>query len=363
MAGRFNIDDVAARDDMNFEEGDVFTDDQGVEFVMTGGRWVRAGDTPVNRANLGETAQNLIQQSGAAVLGNVTPDSLIHGIQRGDTVSAAHARQASENQRQASARLRADAQRGFGLANRDPRVEADKDAAARASAQFQQRMAQTSGAAGGGAAVLAAMNVQDPSAQLAEHRQRADQQFLVGSQHERAAELAEQVENRERARADDINRRERDRARRNLQGAAIARGPAPLRPAEQQTAVAPVQQESEPADTAPEDKWEAISQRIDTALSSLPDDFDPEQRQLLADEGNAILVRMFELHPDLDENTELDPEIMHEWNNWATRAEEHFRPGAQGVNRNPRVSYLRNAEGNYDRRSFTARPVKRNRFQ
>ena len=122
--------------------------------------------TKANAEQVGKVAGTLAAAGGAmagsaaAVRNAADPNS---GLARDD----------ARIQRAAAARQEADSQRNRQIASRDERKEADKDAAAQAASQYQQTMAQISGAAGGGAAALAAMNVQkgDPN----QHRQRADE--------------------------------------------------------------------------------------------------------------------------------------------------------------------------------------------
>jgi len=168
------------------------------------------------------------------------------------------------------ARTAVDAQRDYQIANRDARVEGDKDAAARAAAQFNQRMAQQSGASGGGAAVLASLNVQDPSTSYTEHRQRAD------TQHDRATDLQTQSEQAAQnalvreGRAADVNRVQRQEARHNTTATNLAtRDPTTPAP----TPDTPAPQETPPPAAAPQQELTAdMIARVTEAIQGAPPD-------------------------------------------------------------------------------------------
>jgi hypothetical protein len=196
-----------------YVNGDVFN---GQVFNGTG--WLPA--KKIGGAQEGATI-------GAAAMGvpinAATPDTLLHGIQKGDSDYAASLKAQADLSAQQAARAEQDAQRGYQLGSRDPRVEADKDAATRAAAAFNQKMAQTSGAAGGGAAVLAATNVQDASQTLAEHRTRADSQHLIGAQHMATAEGAKQDVVARRAAAAEATRAEREQGQQRLAATALSK--------------------------------------------------------------------------------------------------------------------------------------------
>ena len=125
--------------------------------------------------------------------------------------------------REQAARQQGDAQRNYQIASRDEHKEADKDAAAQASSQYQQTMAQISGAAGGGAAALAAMNVQkgDPN----QHRQRADEAHKTATALSDASDANRQQANRQEAEANDADKLATDAANQNIKSTQYSLAP------------------------------------------------------------------------------------------------------------------------------------------
>ena len=125
--------------------------------------------------------------------------------------------------REQAARQQGDAQRNYQIASRDEHKEADKDAAAQASSQYQQTMAQISGAAGGGAAALAAMNVQkgDPN----QHRQRADESHKTATALSDASDANKQAANRQEAEANDADKLATDAANQNIKSTQYSLAP------------------------------------------------------------------------------------------------------------------------------------------
>ena len=125
--------------------------------------------------------------------------------------------------REQAARQQGDAQRNYQIASRDEHKEADKDAAAQASSQYQQTMSQISGAAGGGAAALAAMNVQkgDPN----QHRQRADETHKTATALSDAADANRQQANRHEAEANDADKLATDAANQNIKSTQYSLAP------------------------------------------------------------------------------------------------------------------------------------------
>jgi len=126
---------------------------------------------------------------------------------------------------QNAARQGRDAQRGYQIARRDFRAEGARDAAASAAAQYGQRMAQISGAAGGGAAALASMNVVDPSERFQAHMERADEQQLRGEDTQAQAEDSRQVAQDQRQFASEEGRYDRERRAFNRAQQNMSRGP------------------------------------------------------------------------------------------------------------------------------------------
>jgi len=126
---------------------------------------------------------------------------------------------------QNAARQGRDAQRGYQIARRDFRTEGARDAAASAAAQYGQRMAQISGAAGGGAAALASMNVVDPSERFQAHMERADEQQLRGEDTQVQAEDSRQIAQHQRQLASEEGRFDRERRAFNRAQQNMSRGP------------------------------------------------------------------------------------------------------------------------------------------
>ena len=148
--------------------------------------------------------------SAAAVRNAADPNS---GLARDD----------ARIQRAAAARQEADSQRNRQIASRDERKEADKDAAAQAASQYQQTMAQISGAAGGGAAALAAMNVQkgDPN----QHRQRADEAHKNATVLSDAADANKLNANASEKDANDADKLASDAATQNIKSSMYSIAP------------------------------------------------------------------------------------------------------------------------------------------
>lgn len=128
-------------------------------------------------------------------------------LNKGDSDFAAAEREKGRlNREEIQKRAQTDAQRGYQIGSRDARVEADKDAASSAASQFKQQMEQQKASSGGGAAVLASMKTVDPSQARSEHRARADQQHLVGTEHQTGAESAALAGIIHDQTADEVNR-------------------------------------------------------------------------------------------------------------------------------------------------------------
>lgn len=199
-----------------YEIGDTFNNQ-----TFNGRNWLPQNELP------GEKLAGLAERAATTTIGNVmtnaTPQQLLYGRDKADTAVAASMKAGADLNEQQARRNQQDAQRGYQLASRDPRVEADKDAATRAAAQFTQRMGQQKNASGGGAAVAASLNVVDPSTALAEHRQRADTQFERGRAAQIAAESAMGAAIQKRMEGEEVNREARDLAGRNLSSSAMAR--------------------------------------------------------------------------------------------------------------------------------------------
>ena len=172
--------------------------------------------TKANAEQVGKVAGTLAAAGGAmagsaaAVRNAADPNS---GLARDD----------ARIQRAAAARQEADSQRNRQIASRDERKEADKDAAAQAASQYQQTMSQISGAAGGGAAALAAMNVQkgDPN----QHRQRADEAHKNATVLSDAADANKLNANASEKDANDADKLASDAATQNIKSSMYSIAP------------------------------------------------------------------------------------------------------------------------------------------
>lgn len=187
----------------------------GQEELWNGARWVPVPEDEETPPQRRQSNNGVVSR----VMRNATPDTLINGIQKGDSNAAAIQRTLADESAKAGAERRIEQQQHQQIANRDARVEGDKDAATRAAAQYGQKMSQISGAAGGGAAAIASMNVQDPSQNYSEHRQRSDSQRVRAEEVGAAARTEEQTAIARRGMADEMNRV----ARQDAQHANIAR--------------------------------------------------------------------------------------------------------------------------------------------
>jgi hypothetical protein len=200
----------------------VGTRSPGGDWMWNGSDWVQAGVSGKITDAKGQTTP---QRLGAQV-GSTAIQAAVNRF-RGDTSAAAGQRDAAEVSRRQQIRATEDAQQHRQISNRDARVEGDKDAAARAAAQYQQNMAQMSGAAGGGAAALAASNVQDPSQSYSEHRQRADTQRARSEDLMTQAERAEQNVVAQRTSTELMNEQSALDAMRNTQAAGLSQPETP----------------------------------------------------------------------------------------------------------------------------------------
>jgi hypothetical protein len=206
-----------------WEEGDRFIDDTDPrhnteEFVD--GEWVNISDQ--NKAKVKTAAKGFTNVVGnvAGTINNGALNGAFNANQ--DTEEAGRLKNQADILHKNAGRQEADAQRNLQIANRDPRVEGQAKAASRAASQFNQTQSQISGAAGGGAAALAAMNVQDPSADISEYTQRADAQHVKGVESMDKAGLNEIHAERNMAAAANKNLEARDVKAVNTQGRVLA---------------------------------------------------------------------------------------------------------------------------------------------
>lgn len=168
--------------------------EQNPRYAGTGGHQRAISD--VTRAGnwLGSAAGNI----GAGVFNALLNNRPHTESNRGRTL-----RNHAELHEEQRAQQNAHAAQHEQAANRDPRVEGDKDAATTAAAHYNQKVAQISGAAGGGAAAVAAMNTVDPSQRYDVHMNQANLRRQQGQMARDAAMATGQTAIRERGRAND----------------------------------------------------------------------------------------------------------------------------------------------------------------
>lgn len=264
---QWNIDQLfKAADDQNISNpyellnpGDTVIDDNNEVYTWNGSSFSEG--SPFQDGEL----TNVATQAGATMMGAALgAGGNPFNRKTGDTQHAASLRDQAELAREQAGRAQTDAQRGYQLASRDARVEGDKDAATRAAAQYGQKMAQISGAAGGGAAALASMNVQDPSQNYQEHRQRADTQHVMATQLQDQAEGAKRdvvsLEND----AEQSNREARDRLKHNRMQSYLSNQGPQTTPGQNNQSSTTTQTTTNAAQTVPQ------PQRINDAMSGIP---------------------------------------------------------------------------------------------
>lgn len=174
-------------------------------FMWNGRKWVEEKIQPLPR-------QSIVGR----IMSTATPQQIIGGVQKGDTTAAAYQKELAARSSKHAGRVEADEQKARQKAGRDFRVEADKDAAARAASEYNQKMSQISGAAGGGAAALASMNVKDPTATLQTHMARQDEQQMRAEDLASQAEAERQESVRRQFEAERHNEIARDESQHNL---------------------------------------------------------------------------------------------------------------------------------------------------
>ena len=174
-------------------------------FMWNGRKWVEEKIQPLPR-----------QSVVGRIMSTATPQQIIGGVQKGDTTAAAYQKELAARSSKHAGRVEADEQKARQKAGRDFRVEADKDAAARAASEYNQKMSQMSGAAGGGAAALASMNVKDPTATLQTHMARQDEQQMRAEDLASQAEAERQEAVRRQFEAERHNEIARDESQHNL---------------------------------------------------------------------------------------------------------------------------------------------------
>ena len=174
-------------------------------FMWNGRKWVEEKIQPLPR-----------QSVVGRIMSTATPQQIIGGVQKGDTTAAAYQKELAARSSKHAGRVEADEQKARQKAGRDFRVEADKDAAARAASEYNQKMSQISGAAGGGAAALASMNVKDPTATLQTHMARQDEQQMRAEDLASQAEAERQESVRRQFEAERHNEIARDESQHNL---------------------------------------------------------------------------------------------------------------------------------------------------
>jgi len=174
-------------------------------FMWNGRKWVEEKIQPLP-----------LQSVVGRIMSTATPQQIIGGVQKGDTTAAAYQKELAARSSKHAGRVEADEQKARQKAGRDFRVEADKDAAARAASEYNQKMSQISGAAGGGAAALASMNVKDPTATLQTHMARQDEQQTRAEDLASQAEAERQESVRRQFEAERHNEIARDESQHNL---------------------------------------------------------------------------------------------------------------------------------------------------
>lgn len=209
-------------------------------FMWNGRKWVEEKIQPLPR-----------QSVVGRIMSTATPQQVIGGVQKGDTTAAAYQKELAARSSKHAGRVEADEQKARQKAGRDFRVEADKDAAARAASEYNQKMSQISGAAGGGAAALASMNVKDPTATLQTHMARQDEQQMRAEDLASQAEAERQESIRRQFEAERHNEIARDESQRNLAARSLSTATS-VEPAVSENPEEVVVEEETPAEPEPE---------------------------------------------------------------------------------------------------------------
>ena len=239
----------------NLKVGDQYKKSDGTIGIVTEAdlrRWMSKTNAPPPEASMGNNKQNqktlndaqsntrmarlkaLARKSARSafnVAADVAHGVLNYGMSRGmqqkltdeaDTDLASYNDRSGDIAMEQAGRAQRDAQRGYQIANRDQRTEGARDAAANAASQYQQRMAQISGAAGGGAAAIASQNVQDASGRFDAHMNRSDTQFAQGMAAQTQSEQAKLNANEAYSEGSENRRIARLRALRNAQARGLS---------------------------------------------------------------------------------------------------------------------------------------------
>ena len=246
---------------------------EGTEPKMSDdGQWVWHYTQWLPVPNAPDSTVKKAMSNSRGIIQGATNRQLLYGVQKGDTNEASTMRERAEISREQARRVQADEQKARQIAGRDFRTEADKDAASRAAAQFNQSMAQTSGAAGAGAAVLKAQNVQDPTATMQQHMARQDEQQQRAQQLATQAETAQELAAIKEGRAEDLNIMAANEAQHELAARSLATTEAEQGSEGNNT--------EEPVPESPEDvKEKDFNERITIALKPLTPESNPDLYQ------------------------------------------------------------------------------------
>jgi hypothetical protein len=186
--------------------------------------------TPAQREWLAQAYRNMgnvTQGFGAAVgnaAGNIMSAVATKALGTPEDPTAKYDRANAQLARQAAARQQKDAQKQYQIANKDARVEGDKDAIAAAGAKYEQNMAQQQAASGGGASYLNSQAVEDPTQNYQYHWNRSDAARRYGENTQSAAELNLQHANEMEGRAEDNTQNNAELNTANAEWSAASQG-------------------------------------------------------------------------------------------------------------------------------------------
>jgi hypothetical protein len=225
--------------------------------------WITPGEYKFGK---GGTHAGSIDVESAKNAGAAIGNKFVQQLgQKSQTEAAGHLNQQANLHEEGAGRIEADSNRHRQLAEQDPAVRAQQRAATKAAAQAEQTKAQMSGASGGGAAALAAMNVVTP--EVEREAEVGYQQQREGEDLSTQGESYRQIAEQERAGADEKNRQRQEVDAHNTEAEALALqkpdevGKPPQPPAE--TSKQPetpqqqpeIPQEEEPTDVFSEDAY------------------------------------------------------------------------------------------------------------
>lgn len=199
-------------------EGQIYTDpNDGSRWVGQNGQWVpqqqqqrTGGAGAVVQGVTSNVMGGILKNTGNNLRAGLSPivGKNMSGLGSGITNAAAGLNEQSAEHDKQSARLKADAQRGYQIGNRDERVEAMKDAAAKEAHVYDTKVNQMDAATGSGTAAFLAQNTQEGD--INAHRQRSDAQRAHGEDLVLKGEDATQVAIQERTAAKEADRQYKD---------------------------------------------------------------------------------------------------------------------------------------------------------